>query len=41
VIFVPLPHPSGASAWNNSKENQQLIKKAIRQLARLKRERNL
>ncbi|HET7088922.1 MAG TPA: uracil-DNA glycosylase family protein [Anaerolineae bacterium] len=38
VIFVPLPHPSGASVWNNSKENQQLIKKAIRQLARLKRE---
>jgi uracil-DNA glycosylase len=38
VIFVPLPHPSGASAWTNSKDNQHLVKKAIRQLARLKRE---
>jgi uracil-DNA glycosylase len=38
VRFVPLPHPSGASAWTNSAENQKLIKKAIRELARLKRE---
>ncbi len=36
--YVPLPHPSGASAWTNSAENQKLIKKAIRLLARLKRE---
>jgi len=38
VTIVPLPHPSGASAWTNSPENQKLIKKAIRELARLKRE---
>ncbi|HEY4688424.1 MAG TPA: uracil-DNA glycosylase family protein [Anaerolineae bacterium] len=41
VRYVPLPHPSGASAWTNSPENQRLIKKAIRALARLKRELNL
>ncbi len=41
VTIVPLPHPSGASAWSNSPENQKLITKAIRQLARLKREREL
>jgi len=41
VRYVPLPHPSGASAWTNSAQNQKLIKKAIRQLARLKRELNL
>ena len=39
VTIVPLPHPSGASAWSNSPENQKLIKKAIRQIARLKRAR--
>jgi uracil-DNA glycosylase len=38
VSYVPLPHPSGASAWTNAPENQQLIKKAVRQLAKLKRE---
>lgn len=41
VTIVPLPHPSGASAWSNSPENQKLIKKAIRQIARLKRARGL
>ena len=41
VIIVPLPHPSGASAWSNAPENQKLIKKAIRQIARLKRARGL
>jgi uracil-DNA glycosylase len=38
VTLVPLPHPSGASAWANSAANQKLIKKAIRRLARLRRE---
>lgn len=38
VIYVPLPHPSGASAWTNAPENQALIKTAIRQLSILKRE---
>jgi len=41
VTLVPLPHPSGASAWTNSAANQKLIKKAIRQLARLKCEMRL
>ena len=38
VKMIPLPHPSGASAWTNSPRNQKLIKKAILELARLKRE---
>jgi len=38
VVYVPLPHPSGASAWTNSIENQKLIQKAIGHLARLKRD---
>ena len=41
ALLVPLPHPSGASAWANSPKNQALIKKAIRELARLKRELDL
>ena len=41
VILVPLPHPSGASAWTNTPKNQALIDKAIRELARLKRELDL
>jgi uracil-DNA glycosylase len=27
---VPLPHPSGASRWHQSQENQQLISQAVR-----------
>ena len=41
VIFLPLPHPSGASAWTNALENQVLIQKAIRALKKLKRELDL
>jgi len=41
VSVVPLPHPSGASAWTNAPENQKLIDTAIRELARLKRELDL
>jgi uracil-DNA glycosylase len=36
VLMIPLPHPSGASAWTNSRENQALIKKAIQELSRLR-----
>ena len=38
VIYVPLPHPSGASAWTNTSSNQALIQKAIRALRQLKRD---
>ena len=41
VTFVPLPHPSGASAWTNTPANQVLIQKAIRAIKKLKRELNL
>jgi uracil-DNA glycosylase family 4 len=41
VIYVPLPHPSGASAWTNAPENQVLIRKAIRALKKLKRDLDL
>lgn len=30
ATVIPLPHPSGASAWTNSRRNQNLIKRAIR-----------
>ena len=29
---IPLPHPSGASTWSHKKENQKLLKKALRLL---------
>jgi uracil-DNA glycosylase len=32
VTVIPLPHPSGASAWTNSPENRMLIQRAIRLL---------
>ena len=41
AIFLPLPHPSGASAWTNAPENQALIQKAIRALKKLKHAMNL
>ena len=41
VIFLPLPHPSGASAWTNAPANQALIQKAIRALKKLKHELDL
>ncbi len=31
-IYIPLPHPSGASTWTNKPENQARLKKAIRQI---------
>lgn len=38
IVFVPLPHPSGASAWTNTPANQVLIQKAIRAIKKLKRD---
>ena len=35
-IIVPLPHPSGASAWTNSRHNQAKIRAAIAIIARLR-----
>ena len=34
--LVPLPHPSGASAWLNDPENAAHLDRALRQLARLR-----
>ncbi|HEY3613387.1 MAG TPA: hypothetical protein VGK92_06765, partial [Gaiellales bacterium] len=31
-IVVPLPHPSGASAWTNLAENRALVALAVAQL---------
>jgi uracil-DNA glycosylase len=33
VTVIPLPHPSGASAWTNAPKNRILIRRAIRLLA--------
>jgi uracil-DNA glycosylase len=33
AAVIPLPHPSGASAWTNAPENRRLIRRAIRLLA--------
>lgn len=41
TTIVPLPHPSGASLWNNKLENQELVSKSISLLADLKREHGL
>ena len=35
--LVPLPHPSGASAWLNQPENRGHLQRALRHLARLRR----
>ncbi len=35
--IVPLPHPSGASAWFNAPENAAHLERAIRHLNRLRR----
>jgi uracil-DNA glycosylase len=37
-IVVPLPHPSGASAWIQNRDNQVLISQALTHLARLRQE---
>jgi uracil-DNA glycosylase family 4 len=39
--IVPLPHPSGASAWPNLEGNQALINRAVEILAALRRARQL
>lgn len=39
--IVPLPHPSGASAWPNKSENKALIEHAITILADIREEWNL
>jgi uracil-DNA glycosylase len=33
AFFLPLPHPSGVSRWLNDVDNQQLLQKALDQLA--------
>ena len=42
AAVVPLPHPSGASAWLNSPANRELVDRAVAliraELARLRRE---
>ena len=35
-IVIPLPHPSGASAWIQQPDHQKLIQDAIAQLARVR-----
>ncbi len=40
-LIVPLPHPSGASAWTNSHHNQDKIHRALDLLARLRVELSL
>lgn len=37
-IVIPLPHPSGASAWIQKAEHQELIRAAIAQLALVREE---
>ena len=34
VSIIPLPHPSGASAWTNAPGNRVLVRRAIRLVAR-------
>jgi len=36
AMVIPLPHPSGASAWTNAAGNQRLIRRAIALLRREK-----
>ncbi|MDP9257034.1 MAG: uracil-DNA glycosylase, partial [Actinomycetota bacterium] len=31
-VIVPLPHPSGASAWTNAAANRALVEQAVAQL---------
>jgi hypothetical protein len=37
-IVIPLPHPSGASAWIQKQEHQALIARAIGHLAAVRKE---
>jgi uracil-DNA glycosylase len=36
VRYVPLPHPSGASLWLNTLQNQERVRKALGALCKLK-----
>jgi len=40
-IVIPLPHPSGASAWIQKPEHRVLIRQALEQLAQVKEELDL
>ncbi len=40
-IVVPLPHPSGASAWTQAPANQALVRQALAQLEAVRQELNL
>lgn len=40
-IVIPLPHPSGASAWIQKPDHQALIRQAIAQLQQVKKELDL
>jgi uracil-DNA glycosylase len=33
-VFIPLPHPSGASRWHQIPENRERVERAIRLIAR-------
>jgi uracil-DNA glycosylase len=33
IVFVPLPHPSGASTWLNAPENKERLARALAALA--------
>ena len=41
IHYVPLPHPSGASLWLNTLQNQARVRCALRALDRIKHELNL
>jgi uracil-DNA glycosylase len=40
VIYVPLPHPSGASTWFHKPENKRRLARALALVGRFVRERN-
>jgi uracil-DNA glycosylase len=35
VVYVPLPHPSGASTWLNAPENEARLRRSLAVLGRL------
>jgi uracil-DNA glycosylase len=39
-LYLPLPHSSGASTWLNLIKHQQLLQNAIRQLHKIREEKN-
>src|SRR4051794_6906629 len=40
-LVLPLPHPSGVSRWLNDPEHQQLVERALAELARVREELDL